>query len=45
MSNAKNLATLTSLIAFNIKEDYQNLEYFLFKFPAVTNTLLTALIP
>lgn len=45
ISKARNLATLTSLIAFRIKEDYSRVGFLRFRLPAATSTLFTALIP
>ena len=45
ISKDKNLARFMSFIAFRIKEDSYNSGFFLFKLPAATNTLLTALMP
>ena len=45
ISNDRNFAKLTSLMAFRIREDSSRSGFFRFKLPAATKTLLTALIP
>ena len=45
MSNDKNLAKFTSFIAFKISAGSSSYGFFLFKLPAATKTLFTALIP